>query len=229
MWSSIMNPIAKDQSVTAWWKPYESTGVLMPGAVEFVEMEQKATAIWHISTLLVPGLFQTEQYIDAVLRLWPTTRSLSTNSPNSDLVKFRLNRQWHLLEKARPPKMNVLIDEVALIRRVGGPHVMYGQLLHLQKIAEQTNINLRLLPVDSPLSSLSLAGAAAATLLSFDSDEADVLSIENTVGALANTRSVTDTQAFRMEFISLQKKALSPAKTKQRLAELAEHSLKGKN
>lgn len=84
---------------------------------------------------------QTQEFAEAIIR--------ATDMGNEALsrrgLKYRLARQ-RVLDREDPPKVSAIIEESALIRPIGGPEVMRGQLEHLAALAERPTIEIRVLP-----------------------------------------------------------------------------------
>jgi transcriptional regulator with XRE-family HTH domain len=108
----------------------------------FIE-ESRALDLRTYDLTTAPGLLQIEEYARALL------------SGNDALVRVRLDRQAILASDA-PPKLSVLIDEMALHREIGGPQVMYDQLTHL---AESVSKRIAVRVVSSRRDTDGLSGA----------------------------------------------------------------------
>jgi hypothetical protein len=61
-------------------------------------------------------------------------------------VKARIVRQDALSSRDEPPEIHVVLDEVALRRRVGSPDVMAAQLDALTATGERPRLTLQVLP-----------------------------------------------------------------------------------
>ncbi|GAA3462855.1 DUF5753 domain-containing protein [Saccharothrix longispora] len=81
--------------------------------------EQTAEVIWSYQIALVPGLLQTEGYARALMTADAEHR-----------VAERMARQG-IFERLRPPEGRFFVLEPALHHVVGGPQVMYEQVLRL--------------------------------------------------------------------------------------------------
>ena len=118
---------------------------------EFVQHEAYASDIRGFETKLVPGLLQTEDYADAVIRAY-----LGANPKESDAtrrVQARLERSGYLL--SRPdggPDMSFIIDEAAVRRSVGresgNKTLMVKQLERLKELNKRPNIKIQIVPFD---------------------------------------------------------------------------------
>jgi Domain of unknown function (DUF5753) len=93
---------------------------------EFATYEAAAIALWTFQHTLMPGLLQTEDYARAVLERHPGT----TPEQVTQRVAARMARQ-SVLDRDRPPRFWVLLDENALHREVGGAKIMHDQISHL--------------------------------------------------------------------------------------------------
>lgn len=142
--------LARDAKQRGWWADYRD--VFSPGALP--DFEAEASAIRCFEAQVIPGLFQTPRYIEAIFR------GGAAHAPEviQRHVQARLERQ-RILEGVHPVKVDAVIDEGALRRLVGGPHIMSEQLQHLLNLAPRPNIDIRVLPFS--------AGAHAAVLGSF--------------------------------------------------------------
>ncbi|MGS2590503.1 helix-turn-helix domain-containing protein [Streptomyces hebeiensis] len=120
-----------------WWASLD------PGNLrEYIAMEDTALKVRLWQLALIPGLFQTADYIRA--------QSVSAVSPDNidhieRIVEVRLRRQARLLADC-PLQVHAVIWEAALRQLVGGPHVMGEQLAHLREVAELPNVRIQVLP-----------------------------------------------------------------------------------
>ncbi|WP_420156943.1 helix-turn-helix domain-containing protein [Nocardiopsis sp. CNT-189] len=133
-----------------WWYQYKD---VLPGA--FIGMEAEATLIQDFSIGLIPGLFQTQDYITALFER-------AVGVPKQEVPKrleIRLERQRSVLDRERPPTIMAVIDESAIRREVGGEEVMKGQIRHLLDLSERPNVEVQILPFK--------AGAHAGTSIPF--------------------------------------------------------------
>ena len=108
-----------------------------------IALEAVAESVRQYDPSLIPGLLQTEAYIEEIVR-----SSLLGEPPGvvPRRVEVRLARQALLTREEDPLDLTVVLDEGALRRQVGGPAVMREQLLHLAEMAVRPNITLQVLP-----------------------------------------------------------------------------------
>ena len=96
----------------------------------FIELERDADGIKTFQAELIPGLLQTKRYIEAVCA---TIFPEKTQRERDRFVHFRLERQ-RLLRRAEPPQVDMIVHELAIVKRFGGEmwrDVMRDQLEHL--------------------------------------------------------------------------------------------------
>lgn len=108
-----------------------------------VTAEREATRIQEISPSVVPGLLQTEDYVQA---LNAPLHYSGLEARVDDVVSVRLRRQERLSEADDPLGLHVVLDEAVIRRVVGGPDVMRRQLHHLLAQMERPNVTVQVVP-----------------------------------------------------------------------------------
>ncbi|MFC5752598.1 helix-turn-helix domain-containing protein [Actinomadura rugatobispora] len=110
-----------------------------PNFPRFAELEQKASSMHIFEALLITGLLQTEDYARAVF--------LTVQQPEDvePLLAARMERQ-SILERQKPPRLLVTVDEHALRTVLGDIEVMRNQLEHMIKVAHRPNVMLQVVP-----------------------------------------------------------------------------------
>lgn len=91
---------------------------------------------------VIPGLFQTADYIRAVLTFW--MRFLNADNDLDEAVAARLERQTILYEARR--KFTVVLEENALRTWFGTADTMAGQLDRLLSLMSLPNVALGIIP-----------------------------------------------------------------------------------
>jgi hypothetical protein len=130
--------LAERRDGPARWEP---TPPDAPAPRTLVRLEQKTKGIVNGEPLVVPGLVQTAEYARVVV-----------NAGNAlpekvDLrVQTRLARQ-SILTKIDPPKVDLILDETALRRVVGGAQIMAHQMRAILEVAELPNVRLWVVPL----------------------------------------------------------------------------------
>jgi transcriptional regulator with XRE-family HTH domain len=105
----------------------------------YFEHENESCEIRSFQPMYIPGLLQTEHYIRAT---W------LPNTVVEEKVNQRLARRDVLTRENDPPHLFAVIDQAALIRRVGGTGVMREQLKHLLTMSELPNVTIQLVEQD---------------------------------------------------------------------------------
>ncbi|MFF7456327.1 helix-turn-helix domain-containing protein [Kitasatospora sp. NPDC008115] len=110
----------------------------------FTQEESRALEIHEYSTMVIPGLLQTEAYIRA---LYEMRRPLLSPEQINEWVAARQTRQ-EILTRWPLPVVTWVIDESVLRRPVGGWDVHAEQLQHLLKIGQMRGPELQIMPLD---------------------------------------------------------------------------------
>jgi len=107
------------------------------------DYEDRATTIHAWSPGVLHGLLQTEEYARALIAIHPGV----TAEIGAARLAARAERQRRVLERQdRPPSVWIIIDEMALYRKVGAPAVMAAQLRHLAEVAARPRVTLTVMP-----------------------------------------------------------------------------------
>jgi transcriptional regulator with XRE-family HTH domain len=149
-----------------WWTEYRS--VFSQQFLNFLGYEDSATRIRGYSTLVVPGLLQTEEYATALLVDYEPQL-------HPDLgLHIRMRRQ-QLLDRSSCPELLFILDEAVIQRWVGGPAVMARQLRRLKELAQHPRIRMRIVPFTAGMY-VGMQGSSF-TIFEFPSGD-DVVSVE---------------------------------------------------
>ncbi|MDH6579493.1 helix-turn-helix transcriptional regulator [Kitasatospora sp. MAP5-34] len=109
-------------------------------------MQLAAHAAVHESyTAAVPGLLQIESYARALMA---TGNPHGSDQELNDKVTARLNRQKRL-HGVTPGRYWFILDETALRRTIGGPHVMRDQMAALLTMSTLSHVTIQVLPFTS--------------------------------------------------------------------------------
>lgn len=137
----VLTRLARNSQRPAWWSSYRL--IISKALSQLLGYESLASAIRTFHPLLFPGVLHTPEYAYALLR---TTKSEDVARA---LVRLRMERQERLLNQDSPPEMTFVFGEEALIRLIGGPDVMRGQLLHLLRLADHPAVTLQVIPISA--------------------------------------------------------------------------------
>ncbi|MEV8114721.1 helix-turn-helix transcriptional regulator [Streptomyces xiamenensis] len=109
---------------------------------DFLLKEPTATRMEVVTSTVVPGLFQTQDYARALIaggHSWKTERQIE------DWVAVRLRRQ-RILHRETPPYISAIMDEAALKRPIGGRECMVSQLGRMLELVESLYVSVQVLP-----------------------------------------------------------------------------------
>ncbi|WP_149825794.1 helix-turn-helix domain-containing protein [Streptomyces tailanensis] len=130
-----------EASGKGWWTAYKKP--MEQGPLNLAELEAGAVSLRMHQSLLIPGLFQTADYAQALF----TSPELGFENIE-DTLKFRMVRQ-HILTGESPPSVHAVIHESALRMRFGGTQVLRGQLLQLIELSRLPNVTIQIYPFTS--------------------------------------------------------------------------------
>ncbi|WP_408608313.1 DUF5753 domain-containing protein [Actinocorallia populi] len=168
-----------------------------------MSFEASAGKIYTYEQMVVPGLFQTRGYIEALFRT--LTPPLGTAAFRR-AVQVRLNRQLVLCPPA-PTPVHALMSEAALHNRVGNDETMRAQLTRLLAICDLEHVKLQVLPF-----SRGAHAATASSFLMFDLPQmGDVRLVYVDLIRAHCIHDETDVNAYNLAFTHLASAALPEA------------------
>ncbi|MCX2732987.1 helix-turn-helix transcriptional regulator [Saccharopolyspora sp. NFXS83] len=194
----------RSRKSTDWWIRFDSEEALPDYLKLFLGVETMAERIESWDTHLVPGLFQTWAYADAIVRGGaPKLRK----KDRERRVELRMARQREVLGGGRAPSVHAILSEAALHHVNGGPEAHAAQLEALLEWNEQPNVEIRIQPFSAGL----LTGVDGAFMLltyppEFD-DELGTAYVENRIEVLYYEEPAA-VSPFRAAFDRLKSTAL---------------------
>lgn len=184
-----------------WWHSYSDA--LPKWFDEYVGLEDGAKSKLIYDNQLVPGLMQTADYANAVIR---AAQPWVDDDEVERRLSARITRQA-VLSMSDPLQVWAVLDEAVLHRQVGGAEVMGAQLRRLNDIGALPNVTLQVLPFD--------VGAHASMGTSFDllqfleaGDDPIVYIEDHTTSQYLETRA--DIEFYTLVFDHLRASALPP-------------------
>lgn len=209
--SNELMSLAREAREQGWWTQYDDLDLDL-----LIGLEQEAAVITCFSMSYIPGLLQTAEYAQDIIR---------TVAPKMELqvvhqrIEARLRRQ-QLLEKTNPPRFDVLLDEAVLHRGVGGPALMATELAKVLGAAHSDKITVGVIPF--------AAGAYAAmdgyfTLLEFSGDS-DLWPVVFVEGLSSNQylQRRADIARYRETLDYLRDRALDPGSSIEIITKIQE-------
>ena len=123
-----------------WWDGFsvDVAGTL----IDWVWLESRAAEIYSFQVAVVPGLLQTRDYAETVIR---TAEPEASEEQIDRFIELRMARQQRLTDDD-PVEVRAVIDEAALRRPVGGADVMAAQLSRLISLGNRSNVTILVLP-----------------------------------------------------------------------------------
>ncbi|MET8143812.1 helix-turn-helix transcriptional regulator [Sphaerisporangium sp. NPDC005288] len=132
--------LSRDIWQKGWWDDY--AGEASGRVIDHAWLESRAEVLRSFDMLVIPGLLQTPEYAEAVIR---AADPEAGNAYISRWVQFRMIRQ-RVLAGERPIQLAAILDEALLCRVVGGAPVMRAQFEHITKLGTRPHISIRVLP-----------------------------------------------------------------------------------
>ena len=205
--------IARDARLKGWWHPYST---VLTSA--YVGLETEARSIREYVQQVVPGLLQTEEYAQAMIR---AARPDINIDEVERRVRVRMARQ-SLLKQDDAVQLWAVLDEAVVSRPVGGDAVMRRQLERLYEATELPSVTLQILPFE--------AGAHAGmdgtfAILEFpEPADSDVVFAENATGGLFLEKS-EELRKYHFIFDHIRAAALRPEESASLIGRLAKEPL----
>lgn len=208
----------KHDKERSWWHPYSN--VLVSA---YVGNEHAANRIRTYEHQVIPGLLQTESYARA---LFEAANPKASPEELSERLRVRMGRQSLITRTDDPIRIEVVLDEAALSRPIGGDAVMRDQLRKLCVAGEMHNVMIQLLPFEAGAHP-AMEGTFA--ILDFpESDGSSLVYAENATGGLFLDKE-RELQLYLDIFARIQTAALSEEESLKRIALLAEEPIWKRN
>jgi transcriptional regulator with XRE-family HTH domain len=133
---AFLERLARESGERGWWADYGNT--VPHWFADFLGMETVAAEVWTYESEHVPGLLQTQEYVEAAA-------SFSTHSDAERFTRLRATRQKRLVDDD-PLTLRAVLNEAVVCRVVGGPDVMRRQVRHIIETARLPNVTVQVLP-----------------------------------------------------------------------------------
>jgi DNA-binding XRE family transcriptional regulator len=196
-----------------WWADHAS--LLPAGTGTYLGLEAAAGNVREFAAHAVPGLLQTPGYAQAFFQ---ATRPELDPAQISSLVSLQHRRQQ---QGQAGRTLDLVLDESVLLRSIGSPRVMAGQLAHLLTLTANPSVTIRVIrltatrPVLSPsFTLLSLPGTAGP----------GIACLEGIGGQIDITRRAADAETLDGIFQALVTSALTAARSAKLIGKHAERA-----
>jgi len=193
-----------------WW---QSQGMGLPELWQtMINFESSATRIQNYEAIVIPGLLQTDEYTEAIIRSINKTLS---KSELTNLVASRRARQAVL--GRRELQFLAVLDESALRRPIAESGVMRRQLRHLVDSGERPNVTVRVVPLQAG----PHAGLRGPFAIMDFAEEPSLVYIENQSTSMFLDEK-EDIAAYRVALGNILNEALDPTESAELIKNLAE-------
>ncbi|MQA96470.1 MAG: helix-turn-helix domain-containing protein [Streptosporangiales bacterium] len=191
--------LRRDAGRRGWWQRFR----LNQSYSTYIGLESEASEIVSYQSQLVPGLFQTPEYMREIFQ---AARQVKTPEEIEELVQVRMERQ-QIWKREDAPKFWALLDEAVIQRHVGGQATMCRQLFHLLDVAQNPKIEIQVVPFEAG-AHIAMQGGPF-VLLRFSEPEFNVVYLEGRTSSLYLDDN-TDVANYRVMLDHLRALALSP-------------------
>jgi transcriptional regulator with XRE-family HTH domain len=209
--------VARQQT---WWSKYRA--VLPPVYFQYIEYETSASIIRSYETVVVPGLLQTEEYANSVVRHYGTN---FTDKKIKTLVEVRMRRQELLLNGPNPPLLFFILDEAVIRRLIGDENLRKAQLEKLITLADRPEVTIEIVPFSV---GLHRGMYDPFNILEFPGPAEDIMYFENVRDSIFSYDATREVAKYRELFEDLRRISLGPKGTLDYLIKAAgENPLSG--
>lgn len=201
--------LARNCDERDWWQRHCAD--LAERQRTLIALESRAERIVDVEIAVMPGLLQTSEY----------TRALMAESgiiPETEIAKNLTTRQGRhsvLLER-QPPKLVVIIHELALHQMVGGPGVMRRQLEYLLQWSWQPHVVIQVLPNTG-----AHPGASGSFILLDLPKRSSVVFLENLTSSLF-VEEHSDVEVYQHAVRNLTSRVLDERQSREMIATVAQ-------
>ncbi|MFE6667274.1 helix-turn-helix domain-containing protein [Streptomyces sp. NPDC057697] len=113
--------------------------------MRLIALESEARSLWTYESKLAPGLLQTSEY---ARRIITDGLRVSEGDQVEQRVALREERQRRFFDQDDPPRGTFLLDESVLLRQVGTPQIMAGQLHKLESFIDRPGVTILFVPLN---------------------------------------------------------------------------------
>ncbi|GHJ39807.1 helix-turn-helix transcriptional regulator [Streptomyces sp. TS71-3] len=202
--------MAKDSRQQGWWHSFGD----IPYSV-YIGLETDAASLRVYDPQVVPGLLQTRNYAEALIR------GALPETPAADVdkrVQVRMRRQDRVYASETPLRLWTVMDEAALRRVVGGPGLMRDQLDHLVEQSQLPHVTVQVIPFEMGAHP-GINGQYA--ILEFpDASDSSVVYIEGVTSDLYLEKS-GDVQKYSVMYEHLRAQALNVEQSRDFISKIA--------
>ncbi|MGW3489884.1 helix-turn-helix domain-containing protein [Streptomyces sp. NPDC001054] len=197
--------LAKDARKKGWWAQY--AGSVSPSYAAYIAVEWDAVEMYDVEPILIPGLLQVPAYTKALARIHVPSAGEGLLETRAQIRQDRRKT----LTRDDPLQLWAIVSESALYHAVGGADVMREQLESLLTDSDLPNVELQILPKESPMNA-ALFGPFV--IMSFSPSSAEDLVYGELNNGTVYYEEPGDTERFAALFRRLNMAALDPPKSR---------------
>jgi transcriptional regulator with XRE-family HTH domain len=203
-----MSEMAKEARKPSPFVAYRTA--LTEAFANYLDYESSALRIRTFENVLIPGILQTREYAESVVRAYSSPET--SESLIQQRIEARLKRQ-ELLHGPDSPDFYFIVDESALRRVVGvepsgaGPETMLNQLEHLKTVAKMPNVHLQIVPFTAGAYG-GLTGPFSLLEFAPEVQLSEILYLENARGDAVNIEQPDVTGPYMSTFFGLEDTAI---------------------
>ncbi|MFE3182464.1 Scr1 family TA system antitoxin-like transcriptional regulator [Streptomyces violascens] len=182
---------------------------------DFAPLEQHAVVLQMYETLVINGLFQTEEYARALIGGgYPPLPEQRVE----ELVQARMERQA-LLDRQPVASIELILEEAVLRRVIGSPEIMRAQMRHLVACTRRRNVSLYVLPLGCGAGGEHAGARGGITLVETpDHDRLAYLEVQGESLLITDPAKVS---TFAQRYAKIRAQALDPRESLGLIQELA--------
>ena len=203
-----LEQLASQARARPWWRDYADVF-----ENEFPGFENDASQIRTFMPLVLPGLLQTREYMEVVLRAGSRAPSFIRRASEA-----RLRRQEILDRPETAPQFRAVITEASLMYRWGSKGDRREQIEHLAVVSRKPNVDLRIQRfADGPPTGMH----SMVNIFDLPGDDSHLVYIETDV-AIHEVSKKEEVESYIHGFSRAQDAALEPGDTTAYLKYMAE-------
>lgn len=198
-----------------WWSTYKDA--LYAEHARALALHQQAKTIQYYSHGILPGIIQTKAYARAIICCdpWPHMRDMQRKEK---LLEVRMKMQWQTLERPDPPTVEVLVDESALHRHIGGREILREQLRHLITLRTVPNLSVLVVPFGRDVQPLLVTSLP---FIIFSLPSQKLVYTEDALAGQRITDNRVEVQIYTEAYQKLRLQALEPDESSTLISKIA--------
>jgi transcriptional regulator with XRE-family HTH domain len=215
-WTAL-TAIARDADANGWWDSVKHIG---DRQALYANLESGAATINKYEQTALPGLLQIPDYVRALTLACAAIEPVEGTLDG--ILGGRVGRQRNL-RRPGGPSVEMVVDEIAVLRHAAPADVVKRQLRHLAEVAKggQPNVTLRILPAQSEFRDFAVPRCTFSIYTYPDPGDPRMVAIDTVTSDVILTDDAQVAPYERM-YERLREAALSPEESAKLLTEAAD-------